>query len=447
MDQSFLDDRRGRRRRAGSGAGARSWPRTTARCSPRPRRAWSGSPGRSRARRRPGAGPRAVRASTCGPRGGAAASATPCCGEAIGDRAAYLWVLASNSARSRSTSGRASASTAPRTSTTRASTSGWCGPDLTRHPAASPRPSHRPHPQEHPCSASPDRPEPSAGSSPAPSPPTPRAVPPRRARPRTRAPQVGAEVRGLRVRRRGGRRRRPHGRHDAADGLGRARPATGASSTALHPGRGPRRRVARRLHVVLAARTPRRPSRSGATTTTPSRRSARAGWTSRSCATTSTSTCCRSSPTPRRDPRAGRRGPGRRGRPRRRRRRRPDRAARPGRARRRDVHPHRAGGAHDGRGRRPRGAVLGRELRFEDETVEEAYASRAAAYDVERWQLDAWVSTYTRSRTAPAPTVTDDVPRLTGHPPRTLEDALGWRVPRTARSARPTVPPTARSAP
>ena len=42
------------------------------------------------------------------------------------------------------------------------------------------------------------------------------------------------------------------------------------------------------------------------------------------------------------------------------------------------------------------GAVLGRDLRFEDETVEEAYASRRAAYpDAEYWQLDAWVSTYT----------------------------------------------------
>jgi uncharacterized protein YbjT (DUF2867 family) len=71
------------------------------------------------------------------------------------------------------------------------------------------------------------------------------------------------------------------------------------------------------------------------------------------------------------------------------------------------------------------GAVLGRELRFENETVEEAYASRAAAYDVERWQLDAWVSTYTAIADGSCAAVTDDVPRLTGHPARTLEDALG----------------------
>ncbi|MGZ4456857.1 MAG: NAD(P)H-binding protein [Nocardioides sp.] len=71
------------------------------------------------------------------------------------------------------------------------------------------------------------------------------------------------------------------------------------------------------------------------------------------------------------------------------------------------------------------GAVLGRELRFEDETVEEAYASRRAAYDAEDWQLDAWVSTYTAIADGSVAEVTDDVRRLTGHAPRTLEQALG----------------------
>ncbi|MGZ6744719.1 MAG: NAD(P)H-binding protein [Nocardioides sp.] len=71
------------------------------------------------------------------------------------------------------------------------------------------------------------------------------------------------------------------------------------------------------------------------------------------------------------------------------------------------------------------GAVLGRELRFEDETVEEAYASRRAAYDAEDWQLDAWVSTYTAIAGGSVAEVTDDVRRLTGHAPRTLEQALG----------------------
>jgi uncharacterized protein YbjT (DUF2867 family) len=70
------------------------------------------------------------------------------------------------------------------------------------------------------------------------------------------------------------------------------------------------------------------------------------------------------------------------------------------------------------------GGVLGRELRFDNETIEEAYASRRAAYDAPQWQLDAWVSTYTAIADGSLAEVTDDVPRLTGHPARTLEDAL-----------------------
>ncbi|RNM16670.1 NAD(P)H-binding protein [Nocardioides pocheonensis] len=69
-------------------------------------------------------------------------------------------------------------------------------------------------------------------------------------------------------------------------------------------------------------------------------------------------------------------------------------------------------------------AVLGRTLRFEDETEDEAYASRRAAYDAEDWQLDAWVSTYTSIRDGQMETVTDDVRRVTGHDPRSLEDVL-----------------------
>ncbi|HRI98968.1 MAG TPA: SDR family NAD(P)-dependent oxidoreductase, partial [Nocardioides sp.] len=62
---------------------------------------------------------------------------------------------------------------------------------------------------------------------------------------------------------------------------------------------------------------------------------------------------------------------------------------------------------------------------FEDETVEEAYASRRAAYpDAEDWQLDAWVSTYTAIRDGSCAEVTGDVERVSGHPARTLEQAL-----------------------
>jgi uncharacterized protein YbjT (DUF2867 family) len=70
------------------------------------------------------------------------------------------------------------------------------------------------------------------------------------------------------------------------------------------------------------------------------------------------------------------------------------------------------------------GAVLGRDLRFENQTIEEAYASRAAAHDVEQWQLDAWVSTYTAIADGSCAAVTDDIATLRGHRPRTLEEAL-----------------------
>ena len=68
--------------------------------------------------------------------------------------------------------------------------------------------------------------------------------------------------------------------------------------------------------------------------------------------------------------------------------------------------------------------VLGRRYEFVDETVEEAYASRAA-YGAPGWQLDAWVSTYTAIASGELAGVTQDVERLTGHPPRSLADVLG----------------------
>jgi uncharacterized protein YbjT (DUF2867 family) len=70
--------------------------------------------------------------------------------------------------------------------------------------------------------------------------------------------------------------------------------------------------------------------------------------------------------------------------------------------------------------------VLGRDVAFEDETVEEAYASRAS-YGAPGWQLDAWVSTYTAIAAGELAAVTDDVELLTGRPPRSLEDLLADR--------------------
>jgi uncharacterized protein YbjT (DUF2867 family) len=74
------------------------------------------------------------------------------------------------------------------------------------------------------------------------------------------------------------------------------------------------------------------------------------------------------------------------------------------------------------------GAAIGRELRYEPETVEEAYLSRAH-YGAEQWQLDAWVSTYTAIAAGEVERVSDDVRRITGSAPRSIEDALATSRP------------------
>ena len=67
--------------------------------------------------------------------------------------------------------------------------------------------------------------------------------------------------------------------------------------------------------------------------------------------------------------------------------------------------------------------ALGRPFSYVEETVEEAYASRRR-WSQEAWQLDAWVSTYLAIGSGRLADVSPDVERLTGHPPRTLEQAL-----------------------
>ena len=66
---------------------------------------------------------------------------------------------------------------------------------------------------------------------------------------------------------------------------------------------------------------------------------------------------------------------------------------------------------------------LGRPFTFHDETVEEAYASRAP-YAAPAWQVDAWVSTYTAVAAGEMSGVTDHVERLSGRPPLSLRDLL-----------------------
>ena len=66
---------------------------------------------------------------------------------------------------------------------------------------------------------------------------------------------------------------------------------------------------------------------------------------------------------------------------------------------------------------------LGRPVTYQQETAEEAYASRAV-YDAPAWQLDAWVSTYSAIAAGELDGVSDAVPRLTGHPATPLADVL-----------------------
>jgi NAD(P)H dehydrogenase (quinone) len=65
----------------------------------------------------------------------------------------------------------------------------------------------------------------------------------------------------------------------------------------------------------------------------------------------------------------------------------------------------------------------GRPVRYEPETIEAAYASRAS-YGAPQWQLDAWVSTYTAIASGELAIVSDDVARLTGRPALSLATVL-----------------------
>lgn len=68
-------------------------------------------------------------------------------------------------------------------------------------------------------------------------------------------------------------------------------------------------------------------------------------------------------------------------------------------------------------------AHRGTRVRFHDETIEEAYASRRK-WDAPQWQYDAWVSTYTAIAAGELERVTDDVEKVTGTAPLSLEQFL-----------------------
>jgi NAD(P)H dehydrogenase (quinone) len=67
-------------------------------------------------------------------------------------------------------------------------------------------------------------------------------------------------------------------------------------------------------------------------------------------------------------------------------------------------------------------AVLqGKPIRYRDETLEQARASRAP-YGAPDWQVEAWISTYTAIAAGELATVSDAVERLAGHPATSLAE-------------------------
>jgi NAD(P)H dehydrogenase (quinone) len=94
-------------------------------------------------------------------------------------------------------------------------------------------------------------------------------------------------------------------------------------------------------------------------------------------------------------------------------------------------------GRHDGRGydmTGPEALTLdevagelsrfaGRPISYQEETIEEAYASRAS-YGAPDWEVDGWVSTYTAIANGDLERVSGDLEALTGHPPTRLADFL-----------------------
>jgi NAD(P)H dehydrogenase (quinone) len=75
--------------------------------------------------------------------------------------------------------------------------------------------------------------------------------------------------------------------------------------------------------------------------------------------------------------------------------------------------------------------VTGREVRFVNETLEEARESRRPS-GAPDWMIEGWVTTYSQIATGEMDEVADTVERIAGHPPITLEEFLranpdSWR--------------------
>jgi uncharacterized protein YbjT (DUF2867 family) len=75
--------------------------------------------------------------------------------------------------------------------------------------------------------------------------------------------------------------------------------------------------------------------------------------------------------------------------------------------------------------------VTGTDVRFVNETLEEARESRAPS-GAPDWMIEGWVTTYSQIATGEMDVVADTVERIAGHPPITLEELLranpdSWR--------------------
>jgi hypothetical protein len=68
-------------------------------------------------------------------------------------------------------------------------------------------------------------------------------------------------------------------------------------------------------------------------------------------------------------------------------------------------------------------SATGREVVFRDETLEEAYASRAS-YGAPEWEVEGWVTSYAAIATGEWAKVSDDIRRLTGHEPTSFAEFL-----------------------
>ena len=80
--------------------------------------------------------------------------------------------------------------------------------------------------------------------------------------------------------------------------------------------------------------------------------------------------------------------------------------------------------------------VTGRRVRYQPESVEQAYASRSV-FGAPSWQVDAWVTTYLAIGAGELAEVTGDVALVTGHPAVSLEQLLGGSRLGGSRPARP----------